>query len=202
MANVMGYDSREYDTRDKDARDEGRPDDRKDHLTGPVETKITTRFEKLEVDDLEGFAKVGFLDVEKFVKLKDHKLFIEKKLPFAVVVLSQDRRKKDRDKKDYDERDYDRDHDRKDDKKFVIVESRVHIPVEVQEDSSDDLSSTSVVGFIDVEKVVRAWDKEILIEKKLPFHILVLRPRDDKKKDRRDGERDKDGRDKDGRDKD
>ena len=177
----MGSDYRDHDKRD-DASvpwDDDRSEDRKDHPIGPVRAEIATRVNKVAVDDLKGFAKVGFLDVEKFVRLKGRRLFIEKKLPFALVVLSQERWKKDHDKKP------------------VIVASKLDLPVEVQENSSEDLTTTSVVGFVDVEKIIRIDDEDILIEKKLPFHILILRQRDDKKKDghRCDGdEHDKDRR--------
>lgn len=35
-----------------------------------------------------GFAITGFLDVEKFICVGRHKLFIEKKLPFQIVILT------------------------------------------------------------------------------------------------------------------
>lgn len=154
-------------------RDAERPDDRKDPI-GPVRSEIAAQVSKLALEDLKGFAKVGFLDAEKFVRLRGQRLLVEKKLPFSLVVLSQERFKKD--------------HDRWP----VIVASKVHLPVEVQEASSEDLVSTSVVGFVDVEKVIRIDEEDILIEKKLPFHILILRQRDDRRKDghRRDDDRD------------
>ena len=81
--------------------------EKKDDKDGHVE--LTARAYELEVDGLKGAGVVGLISVDEVIHLHGKKVYIEKELPYQIVVLTWDDKKRD-DKKD------DR-HDRKDGKK-------------------------------------------------------------------------------------
>jgi hypothetical protein len=50
--------------------------------------KITSEEQRFTVGKLPGTAITGFIDVEKFVTLDKHTFFLEKKLPFQILIIS------------------------------------------------------------------------------------------------------------------
>lgn len=48
---------------------------------------IVSETQKFEIGDLTGNAITGFIDVEKFVKFEGVKFFLEKKLPFQILII-------------------------------------------------------------------------------------------------------------------
>jgi hypothetical protein len=56
-------------------------------VTEPI-VKITSKDQPFKVGNLPGTAITGFIDVEKFVTLNKQTFFLEKKLPFQILIIS------------------------------------------------------------------------------------------------------------------
>ena len=64
------------------------PHDKKDDKIAETTIKIISEDQKFTVGKLPGTAITGFIDVEKFVTLDKQTFFIEKKLPFQILIIS------------------------------------------------------------------------------------------------------------------
>lgn len=52
--------------------------------------KISSEEQTFKVGKLPGTAITGFIDVEKFITIGKHTFFLEKKLPFQILIISSD----------------------------------------------------------------------------------------------------------------
>jgi hypothetical protein len=50
--------------------------------------KIVSEEQCFVVGKLPGTAITGFIDVEKFITLDNHEFFLEKKLPFQILIIA------------------------------------------------------------------------------------------------------------------
>lgn len=50
--------------------------------------KIISEDQDFNVGKFPGTAVTGFIDVEKFITLHNHTFFLEKKLPFQILIIS------------------------------------------------------------------------------------------------------------------
>jgi hypothetical protein len=66
------------------------PIDGKDKVLESV-VKIVSEEQKFCVGKLPGTAITGFIDVEKFIAFDKEKFFLEKKLPFQILIISSER---------------------------------------------------------------------------------------------------------------
>ncbi len=74
--------------------------------------KVVSEEQSFNIGKLTGTAITGFIDVEKFVSLERQVFFLEKKLPFQILIVTEGEHK-DKDK-DYKDKDKDKDKDYKD----------------------------------------------------------------------------------------
>ena len=60
----------------------------KDHRIIESTVKIVSEDQKFFVGKLPGTAITGFIDVEKFLTFEKQNFFLEKKLPFQILIIS------------------------------------------------------------------------------------------------------------------
>jgi hypothetical protein len=64
------------------------PYDNNDNKLSEASVKIISEDQKFTIGKLPGTAITGFIDVEKFITLDKHTFFLEKKLPFQILIIS------------------------------------------------------------------------------------------------------------------
>lgn len=64
------------------------PYDGKDNRIIDSSVKIVSEDQKFSVGRLPGTAITGFIDVEKFLAFDKQTFFLEKKLPFQILIIS------------------------------------------------------------------------------------------------------------------
>ncbi|HBE76856.1 MAG TPA: hypothetical protein DDW65_03620 [Firmicutes bacterium] len=64
------------------------PYDNKENKFTEASVKIISEDQKFCVGKFPGTAITGFIDVEKFVTLNKHTFFLEKKLPFQILIIA------------------------------------------------------------------------------------------------------------------
>ncbi len=69
---------------------DGRPDERKDFRIIDSEIRIESEEQRFLIGRFPSIAITGFIDVEKFLSFEKQNFFLEKKLPFQILIISSD----------------------------------------------------------------------------------------------------------------
>jgi len=70
--------------------DVNKPEERKDYRIIDSSVKLISEEQKFLVGCLPGTAITGFIDVEKFLAFDKHTFFLEKKLPFQILIIASE----------------------------------------------------------------------------------------------------------------
>jgi hypothetical protein len=66
------------------------PSENKDNKFSEASVKIISEDQTFCIGKLPGTAITGFIDVEKFITLDKHTFFLEKKLPFQILIIASE----------------------------------------------------------------------------------------------------------------